>query len=97
MFKQLTASRIGYCLDDFGWIVSFELKQLEGKTQFTVIHSGWGKPDEIVQHDSITDEYFIVGQLSQSSREVCWNILLIIIIIIPNTIPLTQSDPKEYT
>lgn len=24
------------------------MKELEGKTQFTLIHSGWGKPDEIV-------------------------------------------------
>lgn len=41
-------NRISFSWDDFGWIISFELKQLEGKTQFTVIHSGWGKPNEII-------------------------------------------------
>lgn len=32
----------------FGWQVTFLLKELEGKTEFTLIHSGWGAPDEIV-------------------------------------------------
>lgn len=28
------------------WQVSFELKDVGGKTQFTLIHSGWGAPEE---------------------------------------------------
>ncbi|KKI93455.1 hypothetical protein WQ54_04255 [Bacillus sp. SA1-12] len=32
----------------FGWKVSFELKEQDGKTEFTLIHSGWGAPDDIV-------------------------------------------------
>ncbi|AIE61142.1 SRPBCC family protein [Bacillus methanolicus] len=34
---------------DKSWRVSLELKELEGKTEFTLIHSGWGDPDEIIQ------------------------------------------------
>lgn len=32
----------------FGWQVSFELKDVDGKTEFTLIHSGWGPQDEFV-------------------------------------------------
>lgn len=35
------------------WHVSFELKDLEGKTQFTLIHSGWGEPDQIVPESGL--------------------------------------------
>ncbi|SDH47380.1 SRPBCC family protein [Alteribacillus bidgolensis] len=31
-----------------GWIVSFELKDLGDKTEFTLVHSGWGEPEDIV-------------------------------------------------
>jgi uncharacterized protein YndB with AHSA1/START domain len=41
-------NRLTFAWDEFGWRVSFELKELEGKTQFTLIHSGWGEPEEIV-------------------------------------------------
>ncbi len=41
-------NRLSFSWDDFGWRVTFELAEREGKTQFTVIHSGWGEPDEIV-------------------------------------------------
>ncbi|GGE08714.1 hypothetical protein GCM10011571_07530 [Marinithermofilum abyssi] len=40
--------RLTFAWDEFGWRVSLELKELEGKTQFTLVHSGWGEPDEIV-------------------------------------------------
>ena len=39
---------LSFTWDDFGWQVSFELEEVEGKTQFTVIHSGWGEPDAII-------------------------------------------------
>ncbi|MGP4059216.1 SRPBCC family protein [Halobacillus sp. H74] len=29
-----------------GWVVHFLLEDLEGKTEFTLIHSGWGHPEE---------------------------------------------------
>ena len=41
-------NRLSFAWDDFGWRVSFELKELEGKTQFTLVHAGWGKPDDII-------------------------------------------------
>lgn len=41
-------NRLSFTWDNFGWQVSFELKEENGKTQFTVIHAGWGEPDEIV-------------------------------------------------
>jgi uncharacterized protein YndB with AHSA1/START domain len=41
-------NRLSFAWDKFGWQVTIELKELDGKTQFTLIHSGWGEPDEIV-------------------------------------------------
>ncbi|WP_082233018.1 SRPBCC family protein [Halobacillus massiliensis] len=29
-----------------GWIVHFLLEEINGKTEFTLIHSGWGHPEE---------------------------------------------------
>ncbi|WP_163100587.1 SRPBCC family protein [Peribacillus alkalitolerans] len=34
--------------DTEGWFVSFNLKEVEGKTEFTLIHGGWKHPDEIL-------------------------------------------------
>ncbi|MBA4493906.1 SRPBCC domain-containing protein [Paenactinomyces guangxiensis] len=44
--------RLSFAWDESGWRVTFELTELEGKTEFTLIHSGWGKPDEIVAKPS---------------------------------------------
>lgn len=41
-------TRLSFTWGNFGWEVSFELSEMNDKTQFTVIHSGWGEPDEIV-------------------------------------------------
>lgn len=41
-------NRLSFAWDRFGWCVSFELKEQGGKTEFTLIHSGWGEPDEII-------------------------------------------------
>ena len=40
--------RLSFTWGQFGWCVSFELEDLDGKTEFTLIHSGWGAPDDIV-------------------------------------------------
>lgn len=32
-----------------GWYVTFELKEVGEKTEFTLTHGGWGAPDEIIQ------------------------------------------------
>ncbi|GAB7386272.1 SRPBCC domain-containing protein [Bacillaceae bacterium] len=40
-------NRLSFSWGD-GWRVTFELKELDGKTEFTLIHSGWGEPDEII-------------------------------------------------
>lgn len=40
--------RLFFSWDDFGWHVTFELMELNGKTQFTAIHSGWGEAEELV-------------------------------------------------
>lgn len=31
------------------WVVSFDIKDLGEKTEFTLVHSGWGEPDEKIQ------------------------------------------------
>ncbi|WP_028400352.1 SRPBCC family protein [Ectobacillus panaciterrae] len=41
-------NRLSFSWDVSGWVVSFELKELDGKTEFTLIHSGWKEADEIV-------------------------------------------------
>ncbi|MFC7442750.1 SRPBCC family protein [Laceyella putida] len=40
--------RLAFAWGEEGWLVTFELKELEDKTQFTLIHSGWGEPEEII-------------------------------------------------
>lgn len=40
--------RLAFTWDTEGWIVSFQLKELEGKTEFTLVHSGWKEPDTIL-------------------------------------------------
>ncbi len=41
-------NKLTFSWDKFGWKVSFELKDLGDKTGFTLIHSGWGVPVEVV-------------------------------------------------
>ncbi|SDY22795.1 Uncharacterized conserved protein YndB, AHSA1/START domain [Evansella caseinilytica] len=41
-------TKLSFSWDKSGWKVSFELKEVDGKTEFTLVHSGWGRPDEIV-------------------------------------------------
>ncbi|MFC3884955.1 SRPBCC domain-containing protein [Bacillus songklensis] len=40
--------RLSFAWDTDGWIVSFILKELGDKTEFTLIHSGWKHPDAIL-------------------------------------------------
>ena len=41
-------NKLSFSWGSFGWEVTFELKDLGGKTEFTLTHSGWGAPDEVV-------------------------------------------------
>ncbi|PLS17277.1 SRPBCC domain-containing protein [Bacillus sp. M6-12] len=41
-------NKLVFSWDVFGWHVSFELKEFDGKTEFTLVHSGWGAADEII-------------------------------------------------
>ncbi|GLB59527.1 SRPBCC family protein [Cytobacillus sp. NCCP-133] len=41
-------NKLSFTWDTDGWFVSFILKDLGGKTEFTLIHGGWKQPDEIV-------------------------------------------------
>ncbi|MBY0599846.1 SRPBCC family protein [Bacillus bingmayongensis] len=40
--------RLSFSWDTDGWIVSFVLKDLGDKTEFTLIHGGWKQPDETI-------------------------------------------------
>jgi uncharacterized protein YndB with AHSA1/START domain len=40
--------RLSFTWDTDGWIVTFLLKEMEGKTEFTLIHGGWKQPDTIL-------------------------------------------------
>ncbi|MCK6256205.1 SRPBCC domain-containing protein [Fictibacillus sp. KIGAM418] len=41
-------NKLSFAWDQFGWIVTFELKEEDGKTHFTLTHGGWGHPDAIL-------------------------------------------------
>ncbi|MBM7587386.1 uncharacterized protein YndB with AHSA1/START domain [Bacillus pakistanensis] len=41
-------NRLSFSWDTDGWIVSFTLKELGDKTEFTLIHSGWKDRDTIL-------------------------------------------------
>ncbi|CAM5790006.1 MULTISPECIES: SRPBCC family protein [Brevibacillus] len=40
--------RLSFSWDKDGWVVSFTLKELGNKTEFTLVHSGWKQPDATV-------------------------------------------------
>ncbi|MFY0759859.1 SRPBCC domain-containing protein [Metabacillus dongyingensis] len=40
--------RLSFTWDTDGWIVTFLLKEIDGKTEFTLIHGGWKQPDTIL-------------------------------------------------
>jgi uncharacterized protein YndB with AHSA1/START domain len=39
---------LSFAWDEDGWVVTFELKEVSGKTEFTLIHDGWKRPDDVV-------------------------------------------------
>lgn len=41
-------NRLTFSWDTDGWIVSFILKELDSKTEFTLIHGGWKDANEII-------------------------------------------------
>lgn len=40
--------RLSFSWDTDGWVISFILKDLGDKTEFTLIHGGWKQPDTIL-------------------------------------------------
>ncbi|MCU6602538.1 SRPBCC domain-containing protein [Peribacillus frigoritolerans] len=40
--------RLSFSWDTDGWFISFILKEVDGKTEFTLIHGGWKEPDTIL-------------------------------------------------
>lgn len=40
--------RLSFTWDTEGWVVSFLLKELDNKTEFTLIHGGWKQEDQLV-------------------------------------------------
>ncbi|HEY2494341.1 MAG TPA: SRPBCC domain-containing protein [Paenibacillus sp.] len=41
-------NRLSFTWDTDGWIITFMLKELGDKTEFTLIHGGWKQPDAIL-------------------------------------------------
>jgi uncharacterized protein YndB with AHSA1/START domain len=41
-------NRLVFSWGGFGWQVSFDLRERDGKTEFTLVHSGWGAPDDLI-------------------------------------------------
>ncbi|MCM3569736.1 SRPBCC domain-containing protein [Neobacillus mesonae] len=42
-------NKLSFIWDTEGWFASFILKDLGGKTEFTLIHGGWKQPDEMIE------------------------------------------------
>ncbi|MFJ7511633.1 SRPBCC domain-containing protein [Peribacillus simplex] len=40
--------RLSFSWDTDGWFISFILKELDDKTEFTLIHGGWKEPETIL-------------------------------------------------
>ncbi|MBT2647346.1 SRPBCC domain-containing protein [Bacillus sp. ISL-34] len=40
--------RLSFSWDTDGWVITFILKELDGKTEFTLIHGGWKEPETIL-------------------------------------------------
>ncbi|WLD94426.1 SRPBCC domain-containing protein [Alkalihalobacillus sp. AL-G] len=40
--------RLSFTWDTEGWVVTFLLKEVDQKTEFTLIHGGWKQPDEVL-------------------------------------------------
>ncbi|MGJ3194322.1 SRPBCC family protein [Peribacillus frigoritolerans] len=40
--------RLSFSWDTDGWFISFLLKEVDGETEFTLIHGGWKEPDTIL-------------------------------------------------
>lgn len=60
---------LSFTWGEFGWRVSFELKELDGKTEFTVIHSGWGKPDEIMPGPGPGEKQSVIHDIMNNGWE----------------------------
>ncbi|WP_144512543.1 SRPBCC domain-containing protein [Bacillus sp. FJAT-22090] len=41
-------NQLSFTWDTEGWFVSFILKELDDKTEFTLIHGGWKQPDALI-------------------------------------------------
>lgn len=41
-------TKLSFTWDNDGWFVSFILKEVDAKTEFTLIHGGWKSPDDII-------------------------------------------------
>lgn len=41
-------NKLSFTWDTEGWFVSFILKDMGGKTEFTLIHGGWQQPDKVL-------------------------------------------------
>ncbi|RUQ27854.1 SRPBCC domain-containing protein [Peribacillus cavernae] len=41
-------NKLTFSWDKDGWFVSFILKEVDDKTEFTLIHGGWKNPDNII-------------------------------------------------
>lgn len=48
--------KLVFSWDTAGWIVTFELKELDGKTAFLLTHGGWGPADAMVDKAGRTNE-----------------------------------------
>ncbi|UCZ53606.1 SRPBCC domain-containing protein [Bacillus shivajii] len=41
-------NKLSFTWDRSGWFVTFELTEVDGKTEFTLTHGGWGNAEDVI-------------------------------------------------
>ncbi|WP_028782182.1 SRPBCC family protein [Thalassobacillus devorans] len=56
VLKVVEPNEVSFTWGEQGWVITFYLSELDGKTGFTLIHSGWGAPDELMSPANRTQQ-----------------------------------------
>nr|WP_191562734.1 SRPBCC domain-containing protein [Metabacillus idriensis] len=69
--------RLSFEWDTEGWFVTFILKELDGKTEFTLIHGGWKEADTILP--KANEKSFIIrGRMDHGWTQIVENLRKIV-------------------
>ncbi|MBP0723781.1 SRPBCC domain-containing protein [Bacillus sp. RG28] len=63
-------NKLSFAWDEDGWFVSFILKEVEGKTEFTLIHGGWKESDYILPKPNMKSS-MVRDNMAQGWAGIC--------------------------